>query len=405
MSVIDDIKSRVDLVELVSETVKLRKSGRTFTGLCPFHAHKNNTPSFAVWPESGNWRCFGQCNEGGDAFKFVMKRDGVDFAEALRVLAQRTGVEVKPRTPEEQERDDNLGHLRQLLDTAVTYYHHLLKNAPGAETARTHLSGRGLTAQAIEMFQLGYAPDGWDTALKYFTSKGYAQQDLLDAGLIIVKEEDERVFDRFRDRLMIPVRDERGRITGFQARALKADAIPKFMNSPQTALFDKGRTLFGLDRARKAASRKTSPVDDAERLEQLLEPHESASAPAERNDLHRQLIEALGTLPPDQRAALVLVDMQGYPVAEAARVLDVPTGTVKSRCARGRARLLPLLAHLRPDGGDPDKNPEAGSREGTQGRNRAQGTSVPPAAETHAEGPDGAGTGDSAAVKGGGGRA
>jgi DNA primase len=181
-----------------------------------------------------------------------MKRDGVDFAEALRVLAQRTGVEVKPRTPEEQERDDNLGHLRQLLDTAVTYYHHLLKNAPAAEAARAHLSGRGLSARAIEMFQLGYATDNWDAGLKYFTSKGYAQQDLLDAGLIVVKEEDERVFDRFRDRLMIPVRDERGRMTGFQARALKPDAIPKFMNSPQTALFDKGRTLFGLDRARKA---------------------------------------------------------------------------------------------------------------------------------------------------------
>ncbi|WP_333739481.1 RNA polymerase sigma factor SigM [Streptomyces sp. IBSBF 2806] len=152
-----------------------------------------------------------------------------------------------------------------------------------------------------------------------------------------------------------------------------------------------------LDRARKAASRKTSPVDDTERLEQLLDPHESASAPAERNDVHRQLLEALGTLPPDQRAALVLVDMQGYPVAEAARVLDVPTGTVKSRCARGRARLLPLLTHLRPEGsGD--------RRESGPGRNRAQGTSVPPAADLRDEGPDNAGTGDSAAVKGGGGR-
>ncbi|QFQ98788.1 RNA polymerase sigma factor SigM [Streptomyces phaeolivaceus] len=149
-----------------------------------------------------------------------------------------------------------------------------------------------------------------------------------------------------------------------------------------------------LDRARKAASRKTSPVDDTERLEQLLEPHESASAPAERNDLHRQLLEALGTLPQDQRAALVLVDMQGYPVAEAARILDVPTGTVKSRCARGRARLLPLLTHLRADGeGD-------GGRKSGRGRNRAQGTSVPPAAGPHDAGPS-----DSAAVKGGGGRA
>jgi RNA polymerase sigma-70 factor (ECF subfamily) len=130
----------------------------------------------------------------------------------------------------------------------------------------------------------------------------------------------------------------------------------------------------------------------------LLDPHESASAPAERNDVHRQLLEALGTLPPEQRAALVLVDMQGYAVAEAARVLDVPTGTVKSRCARGRARLLPLLTHLRPEGsGD-------GRRSGS-GRNRTQGTSVPPAAGLRDEGPDNAGTGDSAAVKGGGGRA
>jgi RNA polymerase sigma-70 factor (ECF subfamily) len=153
-----------------------------------------------------------------------------------------------------------------------------------------------------------------------------------------------------------------------------------------------------LDRARKAASRKTSPVDDTERLEQLLEPHESAAAPAERNDLHRQLLEALGTLPPDQRAALVLVDMQGYPVAEAARILDVPTGTVKSRCARGRARLVPLLTHLRPES-------TGATKEASRRGNRAEGTSVPPAAAPHAAGPGDPGPSDPAAVKGGGGRA
>jgi RNA polymerase sigma-70 factor (ECF subfamily) len=155
-----------------------------------------------------------------------------------------------------------------------------------------------------------------------------------------------------------------------------------------------------LDRARKAASRKTSPVEDTERLEQLLEPHESASAPAERNDLHRELLTALSTLPADQRAALVLVDMQGYPVAEAARVLDVPVGTVKSRCARGRARLLPLLAHLRADDGSGGGGNKSGG-----GRNRTQGASVPPAAGPHDAGPRDAGPSDSAAVKGGGGRA
>ncbi|MFD0068907.1 RNA polymerase sigma factor SigM [Streptomyces sp. NPDC059944] len=155
-----------------------------------------------------------------------------------------------------------------------------------------------------------------------------------------------------------------------------------------------------LDRARKAASRRTSPVDDTQRLEQLLEPHESASAPAERNDLHRELIAALSTLPADQRAALVLVDMQGYPVAEAARVLDVPTGTVKSRCARGRARLLPLLTHLRTESKD-----DEGAKKSGEGRNRTQGTSVPPAAGPHDAGRRDAGPSDSAAVKGGGGRA
>ncbi|MFI6285674.1 RNA polymerase sigma factor SigM [Streptomyces sp. NPDC051018] len=146
-----------------------------------------------------------------------------------------------------------------------------------------------------------------------------------------------------------------------------------------------------LDRARKAASRKTSPVDDTERLEQLLEPHESAEAPAERRDLHRELLAALAKLPVDQRAALVLVDMQGYSVAEAASVLDVPTGTVKSRCARGRARLLPLLTHLRGDAGE-----DGGL--GT-GRNRTPGTSVPPGSRHEDAGPH-----DPAAAKGGGGR-
>ncbi|MFC9945333.1 RNA polymerase sigma factor SigM [Streptomyces pratensis] len=147
-----------------------------------------------------------------------------------------------------------------------------------------------------------------------------------------------------------------------------------------------------LDRARKTASRRTAPVDDAERLDQLMEPHESAEAPAERQDLHRELLAALATLPAEQRAALVLVDMQAYPVAEAARILDVPTGTVKSRCARGRARLLPLLTHLRSNRTD--------SQDSSVARNRTQRTSVPPAS-----GPRDAGDSDPAAVKGGGGLA
>ncbi|MGW6248693.1 RNA polymerase sigma factor SigM [Streptomyces roseolus] len=147
-----------------------------------------------------------------------------------------------------------------------------------------------------------------------------------------------------------------------------------------------------LDRLRKSATRRTSPVDDTARFEQLLEPHESAEAPAEREDLHRQLLTALATLAPDQRAALVLVDMQGYPVAEAARILGVPTGTVKSRCARGRARLLPMLTHLRAD--------TVGNEPPERGRNRTPGASVPPVSDPTETGPT-----DPTAVKGGGGRA
>ncbi|MEU8522587.1 RNA polymerase sigma factor SigM [Streptomyces sp. NBC_01216] len=147
-----------------------------------------------------------------------------------------------------------------------------------------------------------------------------------------------------------------------------------------------------LDRARKTVSRRTSPMDDTARFEQLLEPAESAEAPAERQDLHRELLAALATLPADQRAALVLVDMQGYPVIEAARILDVPTGTVKSRCSRGRAKLLPMLTHLRAD--------TVGSEAPDRGRNRTPGASVPPVAEPRDTGPNGP-----TAVKGGGGRA
>ncbi|MEV6803971.1 RNA polymerase sigma factor SigM [Streptomyces sp. NPDC051132] len=162
-----------------------------------------------------------------------------------------------------------------------------------------------------------------------------------------------------------------------------------------------------LDRARKAATRKTAPVDDTARLEQLLEPQESAAAPAERKDLHRQLLEALGTLPPEQRAALVLVDMQGYPVAEAARILEVPTGTVKSRCARGRARLLPLLTHLRPEGAG-HRGTGSGKEDVPENgpvRNQGQGPSVPPATGPPSGHRGAAEPSDAAVVKGGGGRA
>lgn len=248
MSTIDEIKSRIDIVDLVSEAgVKLRHAGKNYTGFCPFHDNKRS-PAFVVWPESGTWRCFGACNEGGDIFKFVMKREGLDFKEALQKLAIRAGVELtefQRETPEVREAYD---HLRKLLEDAVIFYRsHLFSN----KDILTYLrEKRGLTDATIETFGLGYAPSGYDNSLKHFTQRGYSQQNLVDAGLLSERESG-GYYDKFRNRIMIPIRDENGKMAGFGARIVDPNDIPKFLNSPETPIFSKGRLLYGLDRARK----------------------------------------------------------------------------------------------------------------------------------------------------------
>jgi DNA primase len=249
-SVIDEIKARIDIVDLVSETVQLRHSGKNYTGFCPFHSN-TRTPAFAVFPDTGTWRCFGQCNEGGDIFGYVMKKEGVDFAEALRLLADKAGVVLKPPTPEEQALTEEGDALRLLLEEAVTFYRHHLLNTPTGQSALSYLHQRGVQDATIEAFGLGYAPDAWEALLSHFKSKSYPEKDLLDAGLVSERETG-GIYDRFRHRLMFPIRDERGRMAGFGARILNPDDLPKFLNSPQTAVFDKGRLLYGLDRARKS---------------------------------------------------------------------------------------------------------------------------------------------------------
>ncbi|NMC12872.1 MAG: DNA primase, partial [Chloroflexi bacterium] len=239
-----------DIVDLVSETVQLRRSGKNYTGFCPFHSN-TRTPAFAVFPESGTWRCFGQCNEGGDIFGFVMKREGWDFAEALRYLAEKAGVQLKPPTLDEQAAVEEHDNLRAILEQAVIFYRHHLQNSTEGQQALTYLKERGLEEQTLEAFGIGYAPQGWETFLSYFKSKGYSEADLFDAGMVSEREGG-GYHDRFRHRIMIPIRDERGRMAGFGARILNPDDVPKFLNSPQTVLFDKGNLLYGLDRARKS---------------------------------------------------------------------------------------------------------------------------------------------------------
>ena len=250
-SVVDEIKSRIDIVDLVSESVKLRKAGKSYSGFCPFHAN-SRSPAFAVFPDSGTWRCFGQCNEGGDIFKFVMKKEGWDFAQALQHLAQRAGVELEARTPEKDAEDQYVVRLRGLLEEAVTYYRHQLTQTPAGKTALEYLAKRGLTAETMENFGLGYAPAGWESVSQYFLGKGYRARELLDCGLVSERQSGEGVHDRFRNRIIFPIRDGNGQMAGFGGRILDPNDNPKFLNSPQTVLFDKGRLLYGLDAARKA---------------------------------------------------------------------------------------------------------------------------------------------------------
>lgn len=253
MSTIDEIKIRIDIADLVSETVQLRRSGKNYTGFCPFHSN-TRTPAFVVFPETGTWRCFGQCNEGGDIFGFVMKKEGWDFSEALRYLADRAGVELESLTPEQQTAVEEHEHLRALLEIAVAYYRHNLFNTPAGKSVLDYLhQERALKDETIEAFGLGYAPDSWEAGLTHFKAKGYQEADLIAVGLVTERESEDGagIYDRFRHRIMFPIRDERGRMAGFGARIVNPEDVPKFLNSPQTDLFDKGRILYGLDRARK----------------------------------------------------------------------------------------------------------------------------------------------------------
>lgn len=249
MSSIDEIKSRLDIVDLVSETVQLRRSGKNYTGFCPFHAN-TRTPAFVVFPESGTWRCFGECNEGGDIFRFVMKKEGWDFPETLRYLAERAGVQLRPQTAQDVAADEEHARLRALMEDAVTFFRHSLLQTPPGQAALEYLHQRGLKDETIEAFGLGYAPHSWDASLNHFKSKGYSETELRDCGLVSERESG-GYYDRFRHRIIFPIRDERGRMAGFGARILNPEDVPKFLNSPQTVLFDKGHLLYGLDRARR----------------------------------------------------------------------------------------------------------------------------------------------------------
>lgn len=245
---IDEIRSRIDIVELVGASgVNLRKAGRSFVGFCPFHPN-SRTPAFTVYPDSQSFYCFG-CHASGTAFDYVMRKQGLDFKQALEQLAARAGVRLEPKSDQERQEDARKVKLLEINAAAAKYFSYVLASLARAEAGREYVAKRGLTPESVEAFQLGFSLDDWGHLFAYLTEKkGYAPEDVEAAGMAI-RSETRGWYDRFRGRLIFPIRNAKGEVVGFGGRAL-GDAQPKYLNTPETLLFKKGELLYGLDLAR-----------------------------------------------------------------------------------------------------------------------------------------------------------
>ncbi|MBO20471.1 MAG: DNA primase [Chloroflexi bacterium] len=240
MTVVDDVKSRLDIVEVVSQRVPLQRSGRSFKANCPFHQEK--TPSFHVFPDRQSWRCFGACATGGDALSFVMRAENLEFGEALRQLAQQTGVPLPQRG--QRPRDEAV---QKINEDACAFFQRTLASTQGAN-ARAYMEERGLDKQAAEAFQIGLSPTDGDSLKNHLTREGHSLEQLVSAGVVRIGD-DGMHRDLFRGRLMFPIRDAQGALVGFGARTLDGSE-PKYLNTPQGPSFDKSRLLYAMDRAR-----------------------------------------------------------------------------------------------------------------------------------------------------------
>jgi DNA primase len=256
-NITDQIKERIDVVEFISAYVNLRKAGRNYIGFCPFHTNMR-TPAFTVFPDTQSYHCFG-CKASGTVFDFLMQREGLEFKDALEQLAKRAGVQLKERTEQDEQQDQLRTRLLEINAAAATFFHHILIKSPKGEIARAYVDKRKIDQPTVEAFQLGYGVDDWSALLSYLTDrKGFEPEEIEAAGLAI-RRESGGYYDRFRGRLIFPIRNLKGEVIAFGGRAL-GDAQPKYMNSPQTPLFDKSRVLYGMDLARDAIRSSDSTV-------------------------------------------------------------------------------------------------------------------------------------------------
>jgi DNA primase len=251
---IEQIKQQLDIVKEIGDVVALRRSGKAYKGLCPFHNER--TPSFYVFPDTGTWRCFG-CNEGGDIFTFVAKHRSLDFSETLSILAEKAGVAIGFNTAEDFEESGQTQartRLRALNNAAAIWFHHQLLTSTSATYARSYLQSRGISNESIERFRLGYAPDG-DTLTRYLIGQGFSEDEVIEGGLSRRRENNGTLYDYFRNRIIFTIHDIREQTVAFGAREL-GGGHPKYLNTPQTILFDKSSTLYAMDLAREAIRKR-----------------------------------------------------------------------------------------------------------------------------------------------------
>lgn len=247
MSVSDEVRQRIDIVGLISRYTPLKKAGSTYKGLCPFHSER--TPSFVVFPHSNTWHCFGGCATGGDVFTFLMKKENIEFREALEILAREAGVNLHDEPGDDSHRQRALVYT--LNDLAATYFQEVLRDHPAAQPARDYLQRRGIDQATAARFRLGYALENWNALRDHLTAQGYSVEQLLVTGLVKRNEERDSTYDAFRHRVMFPIRDRQARVIGFGGRVLD-DSQPKYLNSAETPVFHKSHVIYGIDLAYQA---------------------------------------------------------------------------------------------------------------------------------------------------------